>query len=88
MKGGRLALSFGYLTVEEATVGDINELREIDLFEISVVSAPAHPGTRFLNLKVVATALSDEELRERAVALGVLGAKSAPPPVRIATFDV
>jgi len=52
MKNNAVALSFGYLaTVQHKREDGVNELRELDVFEISVVAAPANPHTRFLSLK-------------------------------------
>ena len=57
MKGGSMSLSFGYLTNRQRKRSDgINELLELDLFEISIVPAPAQPDTRILGMK----ALGDE----------------------------
>jgi HK97 family phage prohead protease len=61
MKSGTMALSFGYLTPRERkAAGGINELLELDLFEITVAPHPVNPDTRFLSLK------SAEEQREEA----------------------
>lgn len=54
MKNDAVALSFGYLATKQRKRKDgVNELLELDVFEISVVSAPANPDTRFLSLKNV-----------------------------------
>lgn len=61
MKSGAMALSFGYLTPRERkAAGGINELLEIDLFEITVAPHPVNPDTRFIELK------SADEQREEA----------------------
>lgn len=52
MKNNAVALSFGYLATNQKKGKDgVNDLLELDLFEISVVPAPANPDTRFLSLK-------------------------------------
>jgi hypothetical protein len=52
MKANAVALSFGYLVIDQKQGRDgINELREIDLFEISIVPSPANPDTRILEMK-------------------------------------
>ncbi len=52
MKAGRVALSFGYLVTSDRKRSDgVRELLGLDLFEISIVAAPANPDTRFLELK-------------------------------------
>jgi HK97 family phage prohead protease len=59
MKDNRVALSFGYLVLDSTKRRDgIKELRQLDLFEISIVPAPANPDTRFLSLK----SMDDQEL--------------------------
>jgi HK97 family phage prohead protease len=46
MKNNTMSLSFGYLTVKSQRRDDgINELHELDLFEVSIVPAPANPDT-------------------------------------------
>lgn len=61
MKSGVLGLSFGYLTPRERKAsGGINELLELDLFEITVAPHPVNPDTRFLSLK------SEQEQRDEA----------------------
>ena len=47
-----VSLSFGYLATDKATRDDgVQELRELDLFEISLVAAPANADTRILSYK-------------------------------------
>lgn len=61
MKAGRMSLSFGYLIVEARKAGDdVQELQKLDLFEVSIVPAPANPDTRVLSIK------SAEQLRDDA----------------------
>lgn len=68
MKAQAMALSFGYLeTMSGKGTDGIHEIKEIDLFEISVVPGPANPDTRFLALKSVTT-MSPEEIRAEIVA--------------------
>lgn len=52
MKNNTMSLSFGYLVEKsrKATNG-VTDLLEIDLFEISIVPAPANADTRVLSLK-------------------------------------
>lgn len=54
MKNGAMSLSFGYLVpdgMEKKGKDGANELHEIDLFEVSIVPAPANPDTRILSMK-------------------------------------
>jgi HK97 family phage prohead protease len=52
VKAGTVSLSFGYLTTDTFERPDgIPELREIDLFEISLTPAPANADTRILSFK-------------------------------------
>jgi uncharacterized protein len=52
VKARTVALSFGYLVSDAFKRADgIQELREIDLFEISLTPAPANPDTRILSFK-------------------------------------
>ena len=52
MKDNAVSLSFGYLVTDKARRPDgIRELREIDLFEVSIVPAPANADTRILSVK-------------------------------------
>jgi HK97 family phage prohead protease len=52
VKTNVMSLSFGYLATDTFKRDDgVQELREIDLFEISIVPAPANPDTRILSYK-------------------------------------
>jgi HK97 family phage prohead protease len=52
VKNGSMSLSFGYITTKSRKRSDgINELLELDLFEISIVPHPANPDTRILSTK-------------------------------------
>jgi HK97 family phage prohead protease len=52
VKARTVALSFGYLVTDSFRRADgIQELREIDLYEISLTPAPANPDTRVLSFK-------------------------------------
>jgi HK97 family phage prohead protease len=52
IKSNVVSLSFGYLANEAHTRADgIQELRELDLYEISLTPAPANPDTRILSFK-------------------------------------
>jgi HK97 family phage prohead protease len=52
MKTGSIALSFGYLTQRQRKAADgANELRAIDLFEISLTPGPSNPSTAVLSMK-------------------------------------
>lgn len=53
MKNGAVSLSFGYLATQTEKSGKITLLKEIDLFEVSIVPAPANADTRVLSLKAV-----------------------------------
>ncbi len=52
MKNGSMSLSFGYLATKAKKGKDgVQELHEIDLFEVSIVPAPANADTRVLTTK-------------------------------------
>ena len=52
VKAGTAALSFGYMVTDSVKRSDgIQELREIDLYEISLTPTPANPDTRILSFK-------------------------------------
>ena len=52
MKDHAVSLSFGYLTVNSFRRPDgVKELRELDLFEISITPSPANPDTHILETK-------------------------------------
>jgi HK97 family phage prohead protease len=52
VKAGSVALSFGYLVEDSVKRDDgVRELRSLDLFEVSIVAAPANPSTRVLSTK-------------------------------------
>ena len=98
MKAHRVALSFGFVVNDEFKRSDgIRELREIDLFEISVVPAPANENTRFLSLKSPVAidpdwdpVPTDEEIRQRAMELEIeaIASKAAKArSVRVETFE-
>jgi hypothetical protein len=56
-----VSLSFGYLATDTFKRADgIQELRELDLFEISLTPAPANPDTRILSLKSTESRAIDE----------------------------
>lgn len=57
MKADALSLSFGYLATKTKQRGKVKQLLEIDLYEISIVPAPANADTRVLSLK---SALDEE----------------------------
>lgn len=64
MKTGSMSLSFGYMVVKGQKADDgINDLHELDLFEVSVVPGPANADTRFLSLKAIPE-MSLAEVRE------------------------
>lgn len=65
MKNNALALSFGYLATKTRKKGKVTQLLEIDLFEISLVPAPANDSTRVLSLK---SALAEEVKAEEETA--------------------
>ncbi len=69
MKTGSLSLSFGYMATKQRKGEDgVVELVELDLFEISIVPAPANADTRFLELKSVPE-MEPAEIREELAEL-------------------
>src|SRR5215213_11060139 len=74
MRNNAVALSFGYLATKKRKRADgIQDLLEIDLFEITICPGPANPETRFLSMKAVADRRipTDAELRVQAKRLGL-----------------
>jgi phage head maturation protease len=54
MKNNAMSLSFGYVTTRQRKRRDgITELHELDLFEISIVPAPANSDTRVIAMKAL-----------------------------------
>lgn len=68
IRAGTMSLSFGYMVTAAKQAGDVNELHEIDLFEVSVVPGPANADTRFISLKSV-TDMSEADLRSELTML-------------------
>ena len=61
MKNNAMSLSFGYITTKRRKRGDgVNELQELDLFEISIVPHPANPDTRIVEMKSIDHAAGDD----------------------------
>lgn len=74
MRNNAASLSFGYMVTEEAEADDgVNELKGIDLFEITITPAPANADTRVLSMKSVTEA--EEELE-------AIKAAKAPDAIR------
>jgi HK97 family phage prohead protease len=74
MKNDAVSLSFGYVTHKTRRRGGINDLLELDLFEVSIVPHPANPDTRVLSMKAAMAerrAPTDADLRQQATALGI-----------------
>jgi HK97 family phage prohead protease len=81
MQDNRVGLSFGYLTVKSRKRGEVTDLLELDLYEISIVPSPANPQTRILGMK--SAAISERELRRRCDELALeaaLGWQPVPIP--------
>ena len=84
MKDNRVGLSFGYMTVNSQRRDKINDLLELDLYEISIAPGPINPHTRILEMK--SPALSEREqadLRRRSDKLALeaaLGWQRLPEP--------
>ena len=74
MKDNSVALSFGYMVIDGGESEDEKtyDLRELDLFEVSVTPAPMNADTKFLSLKSVAHQLDEANLL-RALDLGDAG---------------
>jgi HK97 family phage prohead protease len=53
VKRGRVSLSFGFLVKAAHDEGDVHVLDEIDLFEVSIVAAPANEDTRIISTKAI-----------------------------------
>ena len=74
MKNDAFSLSFGYVTLQTRKRGGINDLLELDLFEVSIVPHPANPDTRVLSMKAAVAERrvpTDADLRQQAKALGI-----------------
>jgi hypothetical protein len=69
-----VSLSFGYVTLKTRKRGGINDLLELDLFEISIAPHPANPDTRVLSMKAAVAERrvpTDAALRAQATELGI-----------------
>ena len=65
MKNGTMSLSFGYMVNDAREAkGGITELLAIDLFEVSIVPAPANADTRVLSLKSVEVSELSDSVKE------------------------
>jgi HK97 family phage prohead protease len=51
MRNNAVSLSFGYMPKTRKGKDGVTEITEIDLFEVSIVPAPANPDTKLLSLK-------------------------------------
>jgi HK97 family phage prohead protease len=89
VKANVMSLSFGYLATDTFKREDgVQELREIDLFEISIVPAPANPDTRILSYKSADAAEAhpaftrqELQLREHKLLSGFLATSATSRPV-------
>jgi HK97 family phage prohead protease len=89
VKNSVVSLSFGYLATDKATRADgVQELHEIDLFEISIVPAPANADTRILSYKSAeatdahpAFVKQQVQLREHELLSGFLATSNRFRPV-------
>jgi HK97 family phage prohead protease len=79
MKDNRVGLSFGYMTVKSERRGGINDLLELDLYEISIAPGPINPRTRILEMK--SRAVEERNLRRRCDQIA-LEAALAWEPIR------
>jgi Escherichia/Staphylococcus phage prohead protease len=74
MKNDAVSLSFGYVTLKTRKRGGINDLLELDLFEVSIVPHPANPDTRVLSTKAALAERrvpTDAAPRQQAKTLGL-----------------
>jgi uncharacterized protein len=74
MKNDAVSLSFGYVTLKARKRSGVNDLLELDLFEVSIVPHPANPDTRVLSMKAAVAERrvpTEAELRQQATALGI-----------------
>lgn len=84
MKDNRVGFSFGYMTVKSRRREGVNDLLELDLYEISLTPAPINPQTRILEMKSAAIAEREQaDLRRRCDELALeaaLGWEPIPEP--------
>lgn len=66
MRNNAVALSFGYLQKTRDGKDGVTEIVEVDLFEVSIVPAPANPDTRLLSLKGWKRAARIEEILDES----------------------
>jgi hypothetical protein len=67
-----VSLSFGYVALKTRKRGGINDLLQLDLFEVSIVPHPANPDTRVLSMKAALAERrvpTDAALRQQAKTL-------------------
>lgn len=75
LKDGRLdSMSFGYQVLDYSMEKDVTELRELELYEISVVPIPANPAARVTEVKAgrAISAKNMDLIRRAYEALGEL----------------
>jgi HK97 family phage prohead protease len=82
MKDNSVALSFGYMVIDggENKSDEVYDLREVDLFEISVTPAPMNADTKFLALKSATAQLTKENL-------ALAGRRTFGEAVEVETWD-
>lgn len=84
MKDNRVGLSFGYTMVKCQRRDGINDLLELDLYEISIAPGPINPRTRILEMKSAAISEREQrDLRRRSDKLALeaaLGWEPLPTP--------
>jgi uncharacterized protein len=74
MKNDAVSLSFGYVALKTRKRDGINDLLELDLFEVSIVPHPANPDTQVLSMKAAVAERrvpTDAALRQQAKTLGI-----------------
>ena len=70
MKTGSMSLSFGFMVNHEGLGTDgVNELKKVDLFEITVTPSPANADTRFIDMKALKATMTPAEMEAEIEAM-------------------
>ncbi|KAF0172884.1 MAG: phage major capsid protein [Rhodobacteraceae bacterium] len=78
LAGGLSGLSIGYIATKKAArAGGGRELLAMDLFEISIVAVPMHPGAKITGVKAIGAGKDAMTLEEMQAELAKLEAKHA-----------
>jgi phage head maturation protease len=98
MREDSMSLSFGFVAGKRHDEGDVTVLDQIDLFEVSIVPAPANDRTRVVSMKAAFAAPAEDpvptlaQIRAQAKASAREQSRTrlvrAAGPIQVRTFEV